>query len=183
MDQGLIPRRYAKALFLLAAEKGCDAAVYDAMRRLAHAFSSDPALDRAMGNPAIDVADKMSLILTAAAPDAAAVPLLNDFVRLLDKNRRLPLVREMALAYVAEFRRAHRIFSVAITSAGNLLPDEMQRIQSLVKKHLPDDATAEFARTVNPDLIGGFTVSIDNELLDASVANELKQLRLKLLSH
>ena len=34
----------------------------------------------------------------------------------------------------------------------------------------------------DPDIIGGFTVDIDNERLDASVKNELKQLRLKLLS-
>ena len=39
----------------------------------------------------------------------------------------------------------------------------------------------EYDTHVNPDLIGGFTVSIDNERLDASVKNELKQLRLNLL--
>ena len=39
----------------------------------------------------------------------------------------------------------------------------------------------EYVSRVDPDLIGGFTVSIDNERLDASVRNELKQLRLNLL--
>ena len=40
----------------------------------------------------------------------------------------------------------------------------------------------EYNHRIDPDLIGGFVVNIDNEKLDASVANELKQLRLKLLS-
>ncbi len=39
----------------------------------------------------------------------------------------------------------------------------------------------EYTFRVDPDLIGGFTVDIDNERLDASVKNELKQLRLRLL--
>lgn len=40
----------------------------------------------------------------------------------------------------------------------------------------------EYMSVVNPDLLGGFTVNIGNEKLDASIANELKQLRLNLLS-
>ncbi len=39
----------------------------------------------------------------------------------------------------------------------------------------------EYSSRVNPDLIGGFTVTIDNRKLDASVSNELKQLRVSLL--
>lgn len=35
MDQGLIPRRYAKALYKFAQENGSDAAVYGLMKTLA----------------------------------------------------------------------------------------------------------------------------------------------------
>ena len=41
--------------------------------------------------------------------------------------------------------------------------------------------TLEISQTIDPSLIGGFTVKIDDYLLDASVSNELKQLRLNLL--
>ena len=50
------------------------------------------------------------------------------------------------------------------------------------KSHL-DGGTMEYHHRVDPALIGGFTVTIDNDKLDASVADELKQLRLKLLSN
>ena len=39
----------------------------------------------------------------------------------------------------------------------------------------------EYGTRVDPDLIGGFTVNIGSEQLDASVRNELKQLGIKLL--
>lgn len=179
MDQGLIPRRYAKALYLLASEKGSDTEVYAAMQKLTAAFDSEPELQKAMANPHVDTADKESLV--AAATDGNA--LLADTVRLLAQNRRLDMLRQVALSYVSLYRSEHRIFKVDITSAAPLQQPELRRIQNLVKNHLPANSTAEFSEAVAPALIGGFTIAIDNKLLDASVASDLKQLRLKLLSH
>ncbi len=179
MDQGLIPRRYAKALFLLAAEKGVDAEVYAAMQQLCGAFDSEPDLQKAIANPHVDVADKEALVAAATS----ANPLVADTVRLLARNRRLDMLRAVALSYVALYRSEHNIYRVDITSAAPLQAPELLRIQTLVNKHLPANSTAEFSEAVNPDLIGGFTIAVDNELLDASVASDLKQLRLKLLSH
>lgn len=39
----------------------------------------------------------------------------------------------------------------------------------------------EYSSIVDPDIIGGFIVAIDNDRLDASIATELKQLKLNLL--
>ena len=39
----------------------------------------------------------------------------------------------------------------------------------------------EYDYRINPALIGGFTVTVNSERLDASVANTLKQLRLHLI--
>lgn len=184
MDQGLIPRRYAKALYLLAAEKGKDADVYRAMNSLAEAFSAEPGMQKVMANPHVAAADKMALVAsaTAAGSDSAA-PLVANMVKLLERNRRMEYLRDIALAYVAIYRSENHIYKVDITSAAPLQPAELKRIQTLVIKHLPGNATAEFNESINPDLIGGFSIAIDNELLDASVASDLKQLRLKLLSH
>lgn len=40
----------------------------------------------------------------------------------------------------------------------------------------------EYHAQTDPSLIGGFTIAIDNQRLDASVANELKQLQLSLIT-
>lgn len=181
MNQGLIPRRYAKALYLLAAEKGKDTDVYRAMTGLAGAFDAEADLQKTMANPHVSAADKQALIATAAGTDAAEI--VADLVTLLEKNRRMEYVRDIALAYVALYRSEHQIHKVDITSAAALQPAELKRIQNLVIKHLPANATAEFNEAVDPGLIGGFSIAIDNELLDASVSGDLKQLRLKLLSH
>lgn len=183
MTEGLIPRRYAKALHMLAVEKGVDSDVYAAMRTLCAAFEARPDLQKALANPHVDESQKKLLLIAAANPKTSLVRLLSDMADLLLQNRRMNLAREVAQAYVAIYREAHSIYSVGITSAVPLQDAELQRIKALVERTLPSGSTAEYAEAVNPDLIGGFTVSIDNQLLDASVSNELKQIRLKLLSH
>ena len=44
MDNGLIPRRYAKALYKFALEHGSTQAVYDEMKQVVEAFRQNPTL-------------------------------------------------------------------------------------------------------------------------------------------
>ena len=67
MNEGLIPRRYAKALLAFAREKKADARVYGLMQRIAASFDAEPSLQQAMANPFVSAADKEALIRTAAS--------------------------------------------------------------------------------------------------------------------
>lgn len=181
MNQGLIPSRYAKALYEFASESGQDKNVFSLMQTLAATFAAEPALQKVMANPFVKATEKVNLLNTAAGPGADGCEPFKRFLKLLVDNGRLDAVRDIALAYISLYRQANNIRLVTITSAAPLDPAEEQRLRALVQSHL-GGATMEYQTAVNPDLIGGFTVAIDNERLDASVANELKQLRLSLLT-
>lgn len=180
MNKGLIPSRYAKALLATATERGVDARVYDMMRHLAAAFAVNPGLQQAVANPFIPAADKQRL-LTTAAEAGVKDTVWADFLKLLAQNHRTDMARDIALAYLRLYRQERNIKVVTITSAAPMDVDEDKRLTSLIQRHI-GGATMELDHQVDPNLIGGFTVSINNEKLDASIANELKQLRLKLLS-
>lgn len=177
MDQGLLPRRYAKALYKYAVERHCDKALYDAMQRLAQAFADNAGLQHAVANPFVDAAQKKTLILTAASPNGDARQALEAFIDLLVANKRIALMRDAALAYIKLYRHENRIFEVTVTSAAPLTDADRTRMRRMIDAHLAQGATAEFTFDVDPALIGGFTVNIDNERLDASVRNDLEQLR------
>ena len=180
MDQGLKPRRYAKALYLAAQDRGADAKLYALMKSVADAFAAEPALAKAMQNPEVSDADKQRLILTAAGTTAADAPLLADFIKLLCRNRRIALFHEAALAYRRIYRDEHKICRVEVVAAAQPAPQAEQRLKKLIEAHIGDH-TMEYSLRVDPSLIGGFVVNIDNSRLDASIKNELKQLRLNLL--
>lgn len=180
MDQGLIPRRYAKALYRAAVEKGCQQQLYASMQLLGGAFAAEPKLGETMRNPFVSDADKAQLILAAAGDTQA--PLLADFVKLLVQNGRIGMVRDIAAAYCLIYRKESNIYRVEVVSAAAMDPAQEQRLKQLILSHLRG-GSMEYASRIDPSLIGGFVVNIDNERLDASVKNELKQLRLKLLSN
>lgn len=182
MNQGLIPNRYAKALFKFACEKGEADRVYDLMKTLVASFVEQPRLQAVIANPYISADDKMRLLRTAAHADEKKDTCYDDFLRLLLQNRRIEFAREIALAYLDIYREANNIYLVKLTTAAELPEEEIKRLHDLVERHL-NGATMEFSKIVDPGLIGGFVIDINSERLDASVSNELKQLRLKLLSN
>lgn len=180
MNEGLIPSRYAKALFEFACENHDDKRIYDMMHTLEGSFAVEPSMQQVMANPFVADADKVNL-LTLSAGTGADDKVYTRFLQLLVDNNRLAAMRDIALAYMKIYRREHKIFLVNVISAAPFAQAEEDRLKKLIERHL-NGGTMEYNHSVDPDLIGGFVVNINNEKLDASIANELKQLRLKLLS-
>lgn len=188
MNEGLIPKRYAKALYKVSEERHDSEQIYRLMNVLAGTFASTPELQRAVANPFVGADDKLSLILMAAGlpKDAckkeasAACGTFVDFIRLLAKNRRIGIIYLAAQAYCGIYRSERHIRKVSVASAAPLDNSLKERILEVVKKETGDDSL-ETVFVTDPSLIGGFTVDIDNRRLDASLSNELKQLRLSLI--
>lgn len=179
MNEGLIPRRYAKALLDFAVEKKADRHLYGLMNRLQNSFAEYPELDATMANPFIDPAKKIQLLFTAAGAETSD-EVFSDFLKLLKQNNRLSLSRAIAIAYSEDYRRQNNIYKVEVTSAALMSAESEQRLKLLIISHL-NGGTIEYNFRVDPDLIGGFAVKVGSERLDASIKNELKQLQHKLL--
>ncbi len=173
MNEGLIPKRYAKALLKLATERGDDSRIYTLMQALSASFASQPSLAAAIRNPFLGYTDKQRLLMAAAGATEKDTTFI-DFLKLLDRNKRTGMAREAVMAYM-------HIYRVKVTAAAPMGPKEENRLKKLIEDRL-NGGTMEYNLLIDPELIGGFTVDIDSERLDASVANELKQLRHKLLS-
>lgn len=178
MDNGLIPHRYAKALFKYASETGKTEEIYNLMKQVIFAFRNNPALRDVLSNPFVSPKDKENLLLSAAgdgADDAYA-----RFVKLIIGQNRSALAYEIMLAYRDIYRKANNIMQVGITTASVLPEEQMQKLRDLVKKAFKG-SVLEFSESVNPDLIGGFVIDVDSVRMDASVSSELEKLRQTLL--
>ncbi|MBQ9077724.1 MAG: ATP synthase F1 subunit delta [Muribaculaceae bacterium] len=181
MNEGLIPRRYAKAFYGFAMERGESEKMYGLMKNLVGSFSEAESLQTIMSNPFISAADKVEL-LTTAANAGKENGTFAGFMSLLTENKRLGLARAIALAYIDIYRKANRIYPVEVVTASPLDTEDETRLKAVVLSHI-GCGTMEYTHRVDPSLIGGFAISIGSERLDATISNELKQLRLKLLSN
>ncbi|MCH5221656.1 MAG: ATP synthase F1 subunit delta [Muribaculaceae bacterium] len=178
MDNGLIPRRYAKALYMTGLEKGSNEAIYELMQRVDSNFAQHPSLSATVANPFVGESDKVQLLVTAAGESDNA--LYGDFLKLLSQNGRLDMAWDIARAFVDIYRRQNNIYRVTVVSATTLGTAEKTRIESFVSGHI-GKGSVEYEYKVDASLIGGFTITVNSERLDVSVASQLKQLRLQLL--
>lgn len=178
MNGGLIPHRYAKALYKFALEHDSAQVVYNEMHSVVRAFEENPGLLKAL-NPSVSAADKSKLLITAAGSMVE-----NDykgFVRLIIDNKREVYAYEMALAYRDIYRKANHISTVRITTAMQLPDDEMAKLRALIAKSFPENKL-EFTDRIDASIIGGFVIDVDQVRMDASISNEIENLRQKLFS-
>ncbi len=179
MNDGLIPSRYAKAIYKLAIENGDCEDTYEHFKQLVNRNFAVDEFKKVMRNPAIPAEDKGRMMVLAAQVKPGSS--LEKFIPLIVKNNRAEFVRKIALSYLKLYREQHNIARVKVTTASQLPQKELQDIIEVVRKQL-SGYTLEVDTAVDPELIGGFTIKVGDMLLDASVKNELKKLRLKLLS-
>ena len=180
MDSGLIPQRYAKALYKFALEHNAADAVYEEMKQVISAFRENPRLSKVLSNPFVGNSEKYELLKAAAGQQLEDCYL--GFVKLILEKRREEFALQMALAYRDIYRKENKISQVKITTAVNLPDAEMQKLHQMVSNSFKD-TKLEFSEEINPDIIGGFIIDVDDSRMDASISNEIEQLRLNLLSH
>ena len=172
MNDGLIPNRYAKALYKYSLEQGDSQGVYGEMKQLNDSFLSAAALKATVNNPFIAVADKEKVLLTAAGAQPGST--LDKFFNMVMGHNRAEFLQSMALAYVKLYREE-------IATAAEMPAEKLKAIEAIVTRQL-GGKTLELTTKVDAALIGGFVINVDNLVLDASVKSELEKLRLKLLS-
>ena len=178
MDNGLIPRRYAKALYKYALEKGETKRIYELSKRVIDAFRENSDLQKVLSNPFISDEDKEKLLMAAAGGEDQ---IFHQFVLLIISQKRVEFANAMMLAYRDIYRKENHISQAKITTAVKLDEDRMKKLRKLVTDAFKD-RELEFSEAVDPALIGGFLIDVDSVRMDASLSNELEQLRQTLLS-
>ena len=178
MSDGLIPRRYAKALYKFAVENGDSQEIYELLKTLNFRHTAIDELKRAVLNPEISDEDKGAYMLKLVGGKPGSS--LDKFLLLCVRNNRAEYLQKISLAYVDLYREAHEIAHVVVTTAVPMPETEMNAIIDIVKKRL-GAMTLEIEKKIDPELIGGFTVTINGLVLDASVKRELNELQLQLL--
>ena len=178
MDNGLIPKRYAKALYKFALEKGETKRIYDLSKRVIDAFKENVDLQKVLSNPFISDDDKEKLLLSAAGEKD---DIFRQFVLLIISQKRVEFAYAMMLAYRDIYRKENHISQAKITTATKLDEERMKKLRKLVTDAFKD-SELEFSEAIDPSLIGGFVIDVDSVRMDASLSNELEQLRQTLLS-
>lgn len=173
MNLGMISARYAKALLSCAEEQKTERKIYDLMSAVADSFAQHAELTSVLRNPTLSVQQKKRLIEAAAG--AADSELFNRFVDLLLQNKREDLLQQIALVYCDLYLQDAKICVGRVTTATPLDKNADEQIRAFLQKY--SGCEVELKNKIDPEVLGGFVLDVDDERLDASVANQLRRIK------
>jgi len=176
MNESQISVRYAKALFLSAAEHQKLEAVYKDMELLSDTCKLED-FQYMLVMPSLQTSQKSRLIDSILKKHLSSLSL--SMISLVIKNKREIYLPGIARNFSDLYRKSKGIRSATLVTAGQVDDAAMKSVKDLIKKTY--DADVELSSSVDGDLIGGFVLTIENMQYDASVASSLRRMKKQLL--
>jgi len=172
MVNEVLARRYATAVWTLAAERNIADSVGADLSAIAHAIGTSQPLHDFFVAPIVARSAKERAVGQAFEGRVDTVALHT--LLLLVRRRRETLLWGVVAAYEALARRARGAERVTVQSARPLPADEMrgliERLERATGKAL------DVTERVDPSLIGGVRITLGDRLIDASIAGRLDAL-------
>ena len=173
MQNPRLASRYAKSLIDLAQQLDQLEEVNTDMLFLHQVMKSNPDVVSLLRSPIIK-ADKKQKILAAVLAGRIGVT-TTTFINLLVSKGRESALPEMTTEFSRQYMVLKNISPVKITTATPLDGDALE----VIKKKIASETTQQIqlATAVNPDLIGGFVLEANDQLFDASILRDLKDIK------
>jgi F-type H+-transporting ATPase subunit delta len=174
MPNPRLAARYAKSLIDLAIEKGQLEAVHDDMLFLQQAIRGSRDLANLLKSPIINP-DKKDKILDAITGGKVS-QITTTFNKLLLSKGRESYLPEIVAAFIDQYKEHKGIQTVKLTTAVPVTEEVKKAIMDKISadRHLKN---IELVTAVDESLIGGFVLEIGDELVDGSIAFDLKNIK------
>lgn len=180
MQNPRLAGRYAKSLLDIAVEQNqvdttlMDVKLLDKVSTESHEFAN------LLKSPIIH-SDKKQRIIEAVLGDKLA-PLTKAFVTLLVSKGRESNLPEIAKAFIGLYKEMKGIKTLMLTTAVPASDALKQKIVQRATASL-NNAQIELIETVNPEILGGFVLEMDDKLFDASIRRDLNDVKSQFLSN
>lgn len=177
-DSRRVGRIYAEALYGAAEKQGQAAEVQGELEALVgEVFDRQPRLETYLSSAAIG-RERKALVLRQAFQGRAS-DVLTHFLFVLNDHDRLNVLRAVVVAYRELHDRKTGRVRVRVESAVPLPDDQQERLRQELREALHREPVLQ--TRVDPDLLGGLVVRVEDRVFDASVRTRLETIRKQLI--
>ena len=169
----IVAKRYAKALFEAAQEKGSSEQVKEDLKAVVDIIGADQDFEKLLQHPNIDSSVKIGLI--KAAFSGKISELVFNTLQLLVERRRESLLSALLGYYTAIANDASGQANAIVSSPYALSEQEEQAISEQFGKLTGKKIAVE--SIIDPSLLGGIQVRIGDRLFDGSFSGKLARLQ------
>ncbi len=167
-----IAQVYARALFEVATEQDVLDEVHDNLSAFAEAMHDNRDLAVFFFSPYFAIKEKKSGLERAVT---GAHPAFQNFLQALIERHRMPAIFRIATDFEALWAEARRRLPVHVTTAITLDPTVIEELGQRIGTQV--DREVELSSEVDSEILGGVVLRVGNVILDASIKNQLENLR------
>lgn len=167
-----VVRRYAEALFELAASQGLKDRVLADLTALHEVLATDRDLASRLFNPLVQRGEKKKLVESSLLPGRH--PFVARLLLLLVERRRETVLRGLLDGFVRAVEEAEGVVRARVESAVAMDAAETDSMRSRLESATGRRVVLEAAH--RPDLIGGIRLTVGDRVLDASLARRIERI-------
>lgn len=173
MTNTRIASRYAKSLLDLAIEKGQVDTLFEDMLWLEEVCKKNKDFVNLLRSPVVhsDIKNKIFIAISKGKLGEIA----NAFIQLLIRKGREIVLPEIIQSFIEQYRVYKKIYRVKLTTAKPASEDLKNSIVDHIR-NTTEMKNIELETYVKEDIIGGFVLQAGDQLVDASVAYDLKMI-------
>ena len=174
MSQGVIARRYAKALISLA-EKGKELEkTGQHFSELAEAYKNSAELREALSDTKVSTERKQG-VLKEILSKIKAPALVDTFSRYLLAKRRIVLLPHIESAFNLLLQEKLGRIEARVTVSHELPKATIEKLEKSISAYSGKDVAMSI--TIDPAIIGGIVTRIGSVVIDGSIHTQLNQIR------
>ena len=174
MRQTKVAQRYAKAIFDLAVETSKLEEVKKDFELIQSVQNKE--LYLMLMSPVVKAEKKIAIFEAVFSKHIQT--LTNSFFKLIFTKGRSVAVNEITLAFIDKYRNQKGIKLVELTTAIEVSKEIQEKISSILKdNNLLKGKSIELKSKIDPSIIGGLIVQVDDQLFDASIRHDLQVIK------
>ena len=166
----IVSERYALSLYEVAKEEKKTAELLEELEAVTQVFADNPDLMKVLKTPSIQFSEKKDTLQNVFG--GRIDPYLLNFLMLITEKRRIGLLPEMTEAYKQQYYFEEGICEVHATTAAPMSAELTEKLKA--KMCSVTGKKVVLKTKVDPSILGGIVVKVDNKQIDTSVKTRLQ---------
>lgn len=178
MNEGIVTKRYAKALFLAGEEEGKTEEIRNDIDSIMLTIKESDEFKDFLESPVIKKYTKTKLFRKIFEGKLNNITLA--FLELMAKNRREQHLTAACLQYIELYQESKGVKRAVLTTTQALTVAHRKEVLDYVKKKFK--LAVELIENIDESIIGGFKLRIEDKQIDASIKSKLKKIETELIN-
>lgn len=170
--------RYAKAILSVAEDNNTSAKIHKEMNQIANAIASNPELNEVLKSPVVKLSGKTAVLENIFSKFGKEVKSL---FNTLAQNKRVDLLEQIALQYNRLYDDLNNKEQATVTTAVPMTEALEKKVMAKLKTLSSKEVS--LTKIVDETILGGFILRVGDQQYNASVSNQLNEIKNKFITN